>query len=77
MNATRRKKITKLSEQLSDLLESLQTIQEEEENARDGIPESMWESERYERAEAACDCLEEATDALQEVLEKLEEAIES
>lgn len=76
MNNTRRKQIRKINDQISELLEALRGILEEEEEARDGMPESLWGSERYEKAEAACDCLEEAADSLEEVLEKLEEAIE-
>lgn len=76
MNNTRRKQIKRLGEELCSMLEDLRRIQEEEEDARDSIPESMWGTERYEKAEIACDCLAEAADSLEEILEKLEEAIE-
>lgn len=76
MNNTRRKQIRKIKDQISDLLEVLREIQEEEEEARDSMPESLWGSERYEKADSACDCLAEAADGMEEVLEKLEEAIE-
>lgn len=76
MNNARRKQIRKISDQISELLEVLREIQEEEEEARDSMPESLWGSERYEKADSACDCLAEAADGMEEVLEKLEEAIE-
>lgn len=76
MNNARRKQIRKINDQISELLEALREIQEEEEEARDSMPESLWGSERYEKAESACDCLAEAADGMEEVLEKLEEAIE-
>ncbi len=77
MNNTRRKKIKKIGEELCELLEELRGIQEEEEDARDSMPESLWGTDRYEKAETACDRLEEAVDSLEEVIEQLEEAIES
>ena len=78
MNNTRRKQIKRLGEELCRIVLNFIDIrsEEEEEDARDSIPESMWGTERYEKAEIACDCLAEAADSLEEILEKLEEAIE-
>ena len=50
--------------------------QAEEEEYRDNIPENMQESERYEKADEACDNLSEAVDNLEEVISSIEAAIE-
>lgn len=76
MNNIRRKKIAKLMEQLEELKTTLEEIQEEEEEAFDNIPESLWGTERYEMAEAANDNLTSAIDSFEELLEYLEEAMQ-
>lgn len=43
---------------------------------RDNIPENMQESERYEKADEACDNLSSAVDSLEEAISSIEAAIE-
>ena len=74
MNKARRNALMKLQDLIDTAKESLEALLEEEEEARDNIPESMQSSERYERAETACDAIQSAIDALEEAAEEIEEA---
>lgn len=76
MNNNRRKSINKLYERLEDLKAELEEILEEEEEARANIPKSLQESERYEKAEEACENLGNAIYSLEESLEYMESATE-
>lgn len=44
----------------------MEDILSEEEDARDNIPESLQDSDRYQVCEESCDLLEQAIDALDE-----------
>ena len=57
MNKARRKNIQDVVNQLEDLKSTLEDLQGEEEEYRDNIPENLQGSERYEKAEEACDTL--------------------
>lgn len=74
MNKSRRNQLIKLQDTINTVKEALEALLEEEEEARDNIPESMQCSERYERADAACDAIQSAIDALEEAAEDVEEA---
>ena len=76
MNRTRRRSLQSIIDQLVELKGSLEDIQTEEEEYRDNIPENMQESERYERADEACDNLSDAVENLEEVISSIEAAIE-
>lgn len=49
MNATRRKELNKLIEQLEDIKSQIENLQQEEQDAYDNLPESLQDSERGER----------------------------
>jgi len=66
MNKVRRKALTEIQEQLDSLREQFESIKEEEEEARDNIPETMQESERYEKAEAARQMIEQFSEIQRE-----------
>lgn len=90
MNKPRRKQIQDVIERLGtlqgemeSLMEDIESIQADEEEYRDNMPENLQGSERYEIADAACDALESAKDSLEgskdgidEVISSLEEASE-
>jgi molecular chaperone GrpE (heat shock protein) len=76
MNNTRRKAIQSLLARLEDLKDELSALQEEEEDYRDNMPENQQWSERYEKADAACDNLSSAVDSLEEAIGCMEEAQE-
>ena len=75
MNKIRRKNLQAIIDQLEELKGSLEDLQTEEEY-RDNIPENMQESERYEKADEACDNLSSAVDSLKEAISSIEAAIE-
>ena len=76
MNKIRRKSLQSIIDQLEELKGSLEDLQAEEEEYRDNIPGSMQESERYEKADEACDNLSDAVDNPEEVISSIEAAIE-
>lgn len=75
MNAKRRTSLMNIQDIMEKAMNRLKELLEEEEEARDNIPESLQNSERYERANEACDNLSSAINALEEVSSYLEEAI--
>ena len=76
MNKIRRKNLQAIIDQLEEPKCSLEDLQAEEEEYRDNIPENMQESERYEKADEACDNLSSAVDSLEEAISIIEAAIE-
>ena len=74
MNALRRKRLARISDQLEILKAELEDLLQDEEEARDNIPEGLQESPIYEKADKACDDLEAAIDSLEEALSSIEEA---
>ena len=75
MNKNRRKRLTELMDELHDLKDELEILTEEEEEYLDSIPENLQGSEKYEKAEGACDSLRSAVDTFDEVLSYIEDAI--
>lgn len=75
MNKQRRRALEDLAGQIDALKNEVSTFKEEEETARDNLPDSLQEGERGQAMETAADTLEEAVDALQEAMDKIEEAI--
>ncbi len=76
MNKKRRKNIQDVVEQLEGLKTTLEELQGEEEEYRDNIPENLRGSERYEKADEACDALSDAVSALEDVISSLGELAE-
>lgn len=84
MNAVRRKEIsrvlrrlTDLTEDLSDILGDIENIKDEESEALENIPESLQETERYAQSEAAAENLEEAYDIFSDMRDSLDAVINS
>ena len=76
MNKARRKNIQDVVNQLEDLKSTLEDLQGEEEEYQDNIPENLQGSERYEKAEEACDTLSEAVGGLENIITSLGELAE-
>lgn len=83
MNVKRRKSIRaiidrleELSTEFGKLLEKVGDIEMEEEEYRDNIPENLQSSERYERADDACNSLESAYYSLDDISTQISEAVE-
>ena len=75
MNNKRRTELQRLSSQLEQILSELEAVQAEEEDSRDSTPENLWNTERYEQSEMACDSLGEAVDGLSSIIENISDAI--
>ena len=74
MNAVRRRKISRISEQLEQLKDQLEALLAEEQDAFDNIPEAFQETDRYMEAEEKLDYLDSAFGSLEEVIDNLAEA---
>lgn len=75
MNKLRRTNLEKVMRSIEDAMYELECIKEEEEEYRDNIPENLQGSERYERADEACDNLCSACDSLEEAISYIDDAI--
>lgn len=74
MNRIRRKALNDIKDQIEMLRCTLEQLAEEEEEYRDNMPENLQGSERYEKADEACDSLNSALDSLDEAVEYIDEA---
>ena len=69
MNKVRRKNLQSIIDRLEDIKADLEEITYEEEEYRDNIPENLQGSEKYERADEACDSLNDAADSITTAME--------
>ena len=76
MNKIRRKQLQEIIDQIEEFKGALEDLQQEEEEYRDNMPENLWGSERYEKAEEAVSNIEDAVSALEEATCSIEAAIE-
>lgn len=76
MNNTRRKAIQAIMNKLEEIMEEIECIKDEEQEAFDNLPESIQTSERGEAMESAVYNLDEAWENAQLVLDALESAKE-
>ena len=75
MNKLRRANLEKVMKSIDDAMSELECLKGEEEEYRDNMPENLQGSERYERADEACDSLDSAYSSLEEAIEYIDEAI--
>ncbi|MBL4932288.1 hypothetical protein [Clostridium paridis] len=76
MNNARRKRIEEVMIKLEELKSEIEEIGTEEAEYRDNMPENLMCSEKYEKADTACDNLDGAFEDLGEVINYLSEAME-
>lgn len=76
MNSARRKQLQALLDSIGPIRAELETIQSEEQDYYDAMPENMQEGEKGQKAEAAADALSEAVSALEEAESSIEAAME-
>lgn len=76
MNKIRRKNLQTIIDRPEDIKADLEEITYEEEEYRDNIPENLQSSEKYERADEACDNLNDTADTLNEVIDSITTAME-
>ena len=73
MNKVRRTQIQRVSDSISNIITDIETIRDEEDEARESMPENLVGSERYETSEVASDTLQDTIDLLEESVERLSE----
>lgn len=73
MNKVRRTQIQRVSDSISNIIVEIETIRDEEDEARESMPENLVGSERYETSEVASDTLQDTIDLLEESVERLSE----
>lgn len=76
MNATRRNQIAAIKEKLQTLTNELETLQEQEQEAFDNMPEGLQMGERGQKSEDAANALGDCISNLQTAVEDLEAASE-
>lgn len=76
MNAARRKAIEAIKSDLEDIKGRIETIQEEEQEYFDNMPEGLQSGSKGEAAEGNISCLEEAANAVEEACDQLTSAME-
>lgn len=74
MNVLRRRKIADLKAQLEGISSEIETLQAEEQEYFDAMPESLQGGEKGQRAQAAAEALESAFDGLNDVIGYLDTA---
>lgn len=73
LNKVRRTQIQRVSDWISNIIAEIETIRDEEDEARESMPENLVGSERYETSEVASDTLQDTIDLLEESVERLSE----
>lgn len=76
MNNARRKVIQNIMDQLEKLMEDIEAVKDEEQEAYDNLPESIQNSERGEAMDHAIYNLDDAAENVQIVIDVLEDAKE-
>lgn len=71
-----RTSIESLKKNIDNAQSELETIKDEEEEAMNNMPESLQETERYEKCENAVDNLSDAIDSLIEYSESLDSIVD-
>ena len=75
MNAERRAQLKKIIVTIQDCANRVERLKDDEENALDGVPENLQESDRYYGMEEAVEFLEAAGEALEEAVDNMENAV--
>ena len=72
MNKARRAALNAVLNNLHEQKDYLENICEDEENAKDNMPESLQGTDRYEMMEEAVDAMSDAIGALEDAIDSLE-----
>ena len=75
MNKNRRKRIADLRERIDIIKNELEEVMEEEQDARDNLPNNLQDSEKAEKMDDTIGSIEYAIGNLEETIENLDEAL--
>lgn len=73
MNTQRRKQVLLIIRKLNDTLRDLQSIRDEEDEARDNMPENFQNTDKYLDSEAASEAMDDVIDTIDAAISLLEE----
>lgn len=76
MNKTQRTQIEKWIESIIEIKEGVESMQEEEQDKLDNMPENLQESERGEQMQNGIENLDAAASSLEEAIDSLNDATE-
>ena len=76
MNVIRRKALEDIIDHLEEVKSRVEVLQTAEEVYRDNIPERLWGSEKFDRADQVCDYLGDAIDSLEDAINSIYFAVE-
>ena len=76
MNAKRRKQLANAVEVLNNVLELLEEVTADEQDAYDNLPESIQDSERGDAMQENVDEMEDASSSLQDIIDQLQDIID-
>lgn len=71
MNNTRRQRLKEANKKLAEVIDVIEDVKYEEEDALDNMPENLQNSDRYEEIENNVDALGDIYDELQELQDRL------
>lgn len=74
MNKNRRDELEKALSLLNEASDIVESVQMDEQDALDNLPESLSESEQYSKMEDAVDFLSDAADSINEAIDYIESA---
>ena len=75
MNKNRRDRLAKLSDQISDIMEKLEELRDEELEACENLPESLNSSERGEVMQTAIGAMDDALSSLENAESRILDAM--
>lgn len=75
MNKNRRKRIADLRERIDIIKNELEEVMEEEQDARDNLPNNLQDSEKAEKMDDTIGSIEYAIGNLEETIKNLDEAV--
>ena len=71
MNNARRKNLESIHNKIEKIIEGIGEYKQEEEDYKDNMPENLQGSEKREKAESACDELDECIERLEEAISNI------
>ena len=73
MNTQRRKQVRLIIRQLNDAVRDLQSVRDEEDEARENMPENFHDTDQYLDSETASETMDDIIDTIDAAISLLEE----
>ena len=73
MNANRRKRLREILRKLEEARSEIESVRDDEDEARDKIPESLQESDRYTSSAEASEAMDDEAGDISEAISTIEE----